>query len=72
MTHISAMPADVVRLKPTRPCPICGKPSTQQFYPFDSARCRDIDLNRWLSGAYRVPTAEAPETPPDKSGADED
>jgi endogenous inhibitor of DNA gyrase (YacG/DUF329 family) len=45
----------VVRLKPTRPCPICGKPSSQQHHPFCSARCADIDLNRWLSGAYTIP-----------------
>ncbi|MDR3476246.1 MAG: DNA gyrase inhibitor YacG [Devosia sp.] len=50
------MPADnVVQLKPTRPCPICGKPSTQQFHPFCSGRCADIDLNRWLKGSYVIP-----------------
>ena len=50
------MAADnVVKLKPTRPCPICGKPSTQQFHPFCSGRCADIDLNRWLKGAYVIP-----------------
>jgi endogenous inhibitor of DNA gyrase (YacG/DUF329 family) len=38
-----------------RPCPICGKPSSQQFHPFCSARCADIDLNRWLSGSYVIP-----------------
>ena len=65
------MAADVVRLKPARPCPICGKPSTQEFYPFDSARCQDIDLHRWLSDGYRIPTKEEPDKPPDKSG-DED
>ncbi len=53
------MPDNVVKLKPTRPCPVCGKPSSQQFHPFCSARCADIDLNRWLSGAYVIP-AEAP------------
>jgi uncharacterized protein len=45
----------VVKLRPLRPCPICGKPSSQQFHPFCSARCADIDLNRWLSGAYAIP-----------------
>ncbi|RTM07131.1 MAG: DNA gyrase inhibitor YacG, partial [Hyphomicrobiales bacterium] len=24
-------------------------------YPFCSARCKDIDLNRWLKGAYVIP-----------------
>lgn len=55
------MADNVVKLKPTRPCPICGKPSSQQFHPFCSARCADIDLNRWLSGAYVIPAKEEPE-----------
>jgi len=42
--------------KPTaKPCPICGKPATPESRPFCSERCRDIDLNRWLSGSYVVP-----------------
>ncbi|WP_024510063.1 DNA gyrase inhibitor YacG [Bradyrhizobium sp. ARR65] len=40
-----------------RPCPICGKPAQQATRPFCSKRCRDVDLNRWLSGAYVVPGA---------------
>jgi uncharacterized protein len=36
-------------------CPICAKPVVQQFRPFCSQRCADVDLNRWLSGAYVVP-----------------
>ncbi len=53
------MPTDnVIVLKPQRPCPICGKPSTQAFHPFCSARCADIDLNRWLSGAYVIPARD--------------
>jgi endogenous inhibitor of DNA gyrase (YacG/DUF329 family) len=50
------VPGDnVIRLQPSKPCPICRKPSSQQFHPFCSARCSDIDLNRWLSGAYVIP-----------------
>jgi hypothetical protein len=64
------MPAEVVRLKPARKCPICGKPSTQANYPFCSPRCQDIDLNRWLSDAYRVLTNEAPESPPKEPDED--
>jgi len=43
--------------KPTssKPCPICGKPATEAAEPFCSPRCRDVDLNRWLSGSYIVP-----------------
>ncbi|MDB5502570.1 MAG: hypothetical protein JWR89_2472 [Tardiphaga sp.] len=41
--------------KPTRPCPICGKPSVVDARPFCSERCRDVDLNRWLSNSYAIP-----------------
>ncbi|ENN90233.1 DNA gyrase inhibitor YacG [Bartonella bovis] len=41
--------------RPSRPCPECGKMSQQDSYPFCSSRCRAIDLNRWLSGAYILP-----------------
>jgi len=53
--------AEIIRLKPTRPCPICGKPSTQAFHPFCSPRCQDVDLNRWLSGSYVIPAKDEPE-----------
>jgi uncharacterized protein len=43
----------------TPSCPICGKPSQQATRPFCSKRCRDVDLNRWLSGSYVVPGAES-------------
>jgi len=39
-----------------RPCPICGKPSTEASKPFCSERCRDVDLNRWLSNSYAIPS----------------
>jgi uncharacterized protein len=42
-------------------CPICGKPSVAAFSPFCSERCKDIDLNRWLSGVYVVPGKDAPD-----------
>jgi endogenous inhibitor of DNA gyrase (YacG/DUF329 family) len=41
-----------------KPCPICGKPATEASRPFCSERCRDVDLNRWLSGSYVVPGRE--------------
>jgi endogenous inhibitor of DNA gyrase (YacG/DUF329 family) len=37
------------------PCPICGKPADARLRPFCSRRCADVDLNRWLSGAYAIP-----------------
>jgi endogenous inhibitor of DNA gyrase (YacG/DUF329 family) len=41
-----------------KPCPICGKPAGAATKPFCSKRCRDVDLNRWLSGSYVVPAAD--------------
>jgi uncharacterized protein len=42
-----------------RPCPVCGRAAQQATRPFCSKRCRDVDLNRWLSGAYVVPGIES-------------
>jgi hypothetical protein len=42
----------------TKPCAVCGKPQVERFRPFCSRRCADIDLHRWLSGAYAVPSVE--------------
>jgi endogenous inhibitor of DNA gyrase (YacG/DUF329 family) len=39
-------------------CPICGKRRVEQFRPFCSRRCADIDLHRWLGGSYGIPAAE--------------
>jgi hypothetical protein len=53
-----------------RPCPICGKPATELFRPFCSSRCADVDLNRWLTGAYSIDDedqlAEDDASPPDE------
>jgi endogenous inhibitor of DNA gyrase (YacG/DUF329 family) len=52
--------AAVTPLRRMKPCPICAKPAVAEFRPFCSARCADIDLHRWLSGAYVIP-ADKPE-----------
>jgi endogenous inhibitor of DNA gyrase (YacG/DUF329 family) len=61
----------------TRTCPICQRPLGERddalrFRPFCSKRCSDIDLGRWLRGAYAIPAQEADdedgETQEDKSG----
>jgi uncharacterized protein len=36
-------------------CPICQKPSSDDYRPFCSRRCADVDLGRWLTGGYAVP-----------------
>lgn len=47
-------------------CPICGEEVTprcaNKAFPFCSARCKSIDLGKWLTEEYRVPTV------PDESG----
>ena len=52
--------AEPVRLKPRRPCPLCGKPSLRKYHPFCSVRCANIDLSRWLGGRYAIPAEEEP------------
>ncbi len=42
----------------TRHCPNCEKPGMAEFSPFCSRRCREVDLNRWFTGAYAVPAVE--------------
>lgn len=42
-------------------CPVCGKPAAEKYRPFCSKRCADVDLGRWLTGSYVIPTDEAPE-----------
>jgi endogenous inhibitor of DNA gyrase (YacG/DUF329 family) len=54
------MPAEPKRAggrgaRSAKPCPICRKPATDASKPFCSERCRDVDLNRWLSGSYAIP-----------------
>lgn len=39
----------------SRPCAQCGKPVVQAFRPFCSARCRDVDLGKWLTEGYVLP-----------------
>jgi endogenous inhibitor of DNA gyrase (YacG/DUF329 family) len=46
---------------PAPPCPICGKPGVSGHRPFCSARCRNVDLGRWLKGNYRIESDEGPE-----------
>ncbi len=53
--------APVTPLRPKRPCPECGRPSARDAYPFCSPRCKAIDLNRWLKGAYAIPVREEEE-----------
>lgn len=42
-------------------CPVCGKPPGEPTRPFCSKRCADVDLSRWLKGAYAIPAVEPPD-----------
>jgi uncharacterized protein len=35
-------------------CPICKAPTEVAYRPFCSKRCADVDLARWLGGAYAI------------------
>ncbi len=52
-------------------CPICGEEvlprSTNKAFPFCNARCKSIDLGKWLNEEYRVP-----ETPDEAGEGGED
>ena len=37
-------------------CPICQKPADSKYRPFCSRRCADVDLGKWLTGAYAFPS----------------
>ena len=47
--------AKVTPFRRSRKCPVCNKPAVEEHKPFCSPRCADVDLNRWLGGAYAVP-----------------
>jgi endogenous inhibitor of DNA gyrase (YacG/DUF329 family) len=44
-------------------CPACRQPSAplaaNPAFPFCSARCRLLDLGKWLDGEYRIPGERA-------------
>ena len=39
-------------------CLICDDTVDIKFKPFCSMRCKDIDLGKWFSEGYRIPTEE--------------
>ena len=67
---MNEIPANVTPLRPKRKCPECGRPSERATFPFCSAHCKSIDLNRWLSGAYVIPATDETPSDPDTRGED--
>ncbi|SDB60214.1 DNA gyrase inhibitor YacG [Belnapia rosea] len=61
--------ADEAKALPRR-CAVCGKPVEPpgRYRPFCSARCRQIDLGRWLAGDYAIPGEEAEQPEDDAEG----
>jgi len=39
-------------------CPICKRKPDPDYRPFCSKRCADVDLARWFSGSYAVPSQD--------------
>ena len=39
-------------------CPICQSKTDPNYRPFCSKRCADVDLAKWLSGSYAVPSSD--------------
>ncbi|MFD1343757.1 DNA gyrase inhibitor YacG [Litorisediminicola beolgyonensis] len=39
-------------------CPICTKPTDPSYRPFCSRRCADLDLAKWLTGSYAIPSED--------------
>ncbi|MBX3209625.1 MAG: DNA gyrase inhibitor YacG [Labilithrix sp.] len=44
-------------------CPICDKKveprSVNASFPFCTARCKTIDLGKWMNEEYRIPVPDA-------------
>jgi len=56
-------------------CPICGKPTETKWRPFCSKRCADVDLGKWFTGGYAIPSDDpddAVESTPDRVSEQED
>jgi endogenous inhibitor of DNA gyrase (YacG/DUF329 family) len=53
-------------------CPICGRPRLEEFKPFCSKHCADVDLARWLQGRYVIPGPENDETDAESPAKDAD
>lgn len=50
-------------------CPTCkgavAPPAANVAFPFCNARCKLVDLGKWLTEAYRVPGEPAGDAPPE-------
>ncbi|SDY65453.1 DNA gyrase inhibitor YacG [Citreimonas salinaria] len=37
-------------------CPVCKRKTDAAYRPFCSKRCADIDLAKWMTGSYAIPS----------------
>jgi endogenous inhibitor of DNA gyrase (YacG/DUF329 family) len=37
---------------------MCSNETVQEFRPFCSKRCADLDLAKWFNGSYAVPSTD--------------
>jgi hypothetical protein len=55
-------------------CPICNASvkarQDNPAFPFCTARCKTIDLGKWLNEEYRIPTADSAEDEEDGSASE--
>lgn len=54
----------------SKSCPECGGEIAPEFRPFCSKRCADVDLGRWLTGAYAIPASDVVDDGDDDDAAD--
>ena len=43
-------------------CPICEKDTDAKYRPFCSKRCADVDLSKWMTGSYAIPSTDPDDT----------
>lgn len=43
-------------------CPICERATDAAFKPFCSKRCADVDLAKWMNGAYALASNDPDDT----------
>ncbi|MEM7525265.1 MAG: DNA gyrase inhibitor YacG [Pseudomonadota bacterium] len=47
--------------RPTPRCPICDADTERRWRPFCSKRCADVDLGKWMTGGYAIPSEDVPD-----------
>ena len=55
--HLKIVKGDSIKAA----CPLCQRPAEILYRPFCSRRCAQLDLGKWLTGSYAIPSHEAME-----------